>query len=543
LNRFIEQIKTFYAELDEVRRRMLVGGLLAGILAVGATTWWASQEVYVPLLSGSPVDQVRRVAGALETGEVPYRISSDGGRLDVPQQHMGKAWVLAASVDVLPSISDVAAMPKVLTPGQQDWAFNRAREGDIARMINQIHSVAATRVTIVPREEGTYFGEERPASASVLIRTVTAASLTQQQIRGITNLVANSVDGLESDGVTLVDDKGTLLASGAKQEDLFGEGDAGKLLEYKIGVEQRLASSVGRALSPVLGNTTDFSVTATVELDLISRETVSLEINVDRQAVMSEQVEESTQINTATGGVPGVNANLPERGGAKGLERSAGKDESAESLGSTFNYAYPTVEQVSRSSAGGVERLSVAVQINQERIVSLVKSKNPEASEEEIQVEVEVLQAQLEEAVKTAVGFKEGRDQVEVSFLPFSEVALVEATGTSVVSASEWMRYGIAALGLVLFFAFVVRPVIAKLPEAAKPKPSKKKLAAVAARGGAGGVGGDDDDELSDDEDLASRLRNLVDNYQAVTADDLNMLVEREAEAAAQVIRLWTRHG
>ena len=542
MNRFIEQIKTFYAELDASRRRMLVGGLVAALLAVGGTTWWASQEVYVPLLSGSPVDQVRRVAGALETEEVPYRISSDGGRLDVPEQFMGKAWVLAASVDVLPSLSDVADMPKVLTPGQQDWAFNRAREGDIARMINQIHSVAATRVTVVPREEGTYFGEERPASASVLIRTVTGATLTQQQIRGITNLVANSVDGLESEGVTLVDDRGTLLASGAKQKELFGEGDAGKLLEYKTGVEQRLASSVGRALAPVLGNTTDFSVTAAVELDLTSRETVSREINVDRQAVMSEQVEESTQVNTATGGVPGVDANLPERGGAQGLDRSSGKDESAESLGSTFNYSYPTVEQVSRSSAGGVERLSVAVQINQERLVALVKSKNLEASEEEIQAEVQALQSQLEQAVKTAVGFKEGRDQVEVSFLPFSEVAMVESSGTPVVSASEWMRYGIAALGLALFFAFVVRPVIAKLPEAAKPKPSKKKLAAAVARGGTGGVGGDDD-ELSEDENLASRLRKLVDNYQAVTADDLNMLVEREAEAAAQVIRLWTRHG
>jgi len=200
------------------------------------------------------------------------------------------------------------------------------------------------------------------------------------------------------------------------------------------------------------------------------------------------------------------------------------------------------VEEVSRSAAGGVERLSVAVQVNQERLVALVKIKNPEASEEEVQVEVQALQSQLEEAVKTAVGFKEGRDQVEVSFLPFSEVALVEAAGASVVSPSEWMRYGIAALGLVLFFVFVVRPVISKLPEAAKPKPSKKKLAAAAARGGTGGLGGDDD-ELSDDENLASRLRNLVDNYQAVTADDLNMLVEREAEAAAQVIRLWTRHG
>ncbi len=534
MNRFIEQFRTFYAELDVLRKRMFWTGLVGAVLAVGGTTWWASLDQFVPLLSGSPVDQVRRVAGALESEAIPYRISADGGRLDVPQQHMGQAWILAASVDVLPSLSDVSAMPKVLTPGQQDWAFNRAREGDIAGMINQIDAVAASRVTIVPREEGTYFGEERPASASVLIRLVAGAALSTQQIRGITNLVANSVDGLEGDTVTLVDDQGNLLASGTAGDDLFGEGGTGALLEYRSGLERRYISSVSSALRPVLGNVTDFSVTASVELDLVSKEVVSKSIDVDKQAVVSEQVEESTQKNTATGGVPGVDANLPERGGAQGLSRDAGKDETAESLGSTFNYAYPTVEEISRSAAGGVKRLSVAVQINQERLYALARTANESASDEEIESDVQALQAELENAVKAAMGFDDKRkDEVQVSFLPFSEIEMVEGAAIGSVSATDWMRYGIAALGLVLFFSFVVRPVIAKLPEAKKPKKAATASSSQPTR----------QEDEDDDENLAARLRHLVDNYQAVTADDLNTLVEREEEAAAQVIRLWTRHG
>ena len=42
---------------------------------------------------------------------------------------------------------------------------------------------------------------------------------------------------------------------------------------------------------------------------------------------------------------------------------------------------------------------------------------------------------------------------------------------------------------------------------------------------------------------LADRLRTLVENYEAVDADDLNKLVESESEAAAQVIRIWSRAG
>ena len=33
----------------------------------------------------------------------------------------------------------------------------------------------------------------------------------------------------------------------------------------------------------------------------------------------------------------------------------------------------------------------------------------------------------------------------------------------------------------------------------------------------------------------------MVDNYESVDREDLNTLAQREAEAAAQVIRLWSR--
>ena len=522
LSRFFEQLKAFYLGLDALRRRILIGGVTLAVLAITMTAWWASTETWTPLLSNATVEQVRRAAGALETEEVPYRISRDGSSISVPDTQLGQAWVLAASVDVLPGLGDVAAMPKVLTPGQQRWAFNRAREGDIAQMINQIDTVSGSRVTIVPRQEGTYFGEDRPATASVLIRLQPGSSLTQQQIRGITNLVANAVDGLNREGVTLIDDEGNMLASGQDGDDVFGSGGSASMLEYRTGIEKRTMNAVTNALRPVLGYGSDFTVSATVELDMISKETVVKTIDIESQAVISEQVDESTSQNSVAGGVPGVDANLPERESA-----SSDRAEDSSSLGSTFNYAYPTTEEISRSIGGDVSRLSVAVQINSDTIAALM------AADETL--EEEALKDQIVETVKAAVGFDEERhDQVVVNFLPFVTPEMVEAVGGMGISRGEWLRYGLGLVGLVLFFLFVVRPIMERLPEVKKAKKASVKSTKADARA---------EEEEEGEENLASRLRNLVDNYQAVTADDLNQLVEREAEAAAQVIRLWTRHG
>ena len=96
-------------------------------------------------------------------------------------------------------------------------------------------------------------------------------------------------------------------------------------------------------------------------------------------------------------------------------------------------------------------------------------------------------------------------------------------------SSANWMRYLLSALGLVLFFLFIVRPVMAQLAPI-------EEESAVSAES-------DVEEEDQSGADLVTRLRKLVDNYESVDAGDLNRLIERESEAAAQVIRLWTRHG
>ena len=147
-----------------------------------------------------------------------------------------------------------------------------------------------------------------------------------------------------------------------------------------------------------------------------------------------------------------MNANQTERPG------NNGRSQASESTSSTFNYAYPTVEEVSQAdlTAGGVERLSVAVQVNSSRIEELAAASETKTAED--------FEAQISAAVRAAVGADETRnDLVEVTFIPFMKAELIEAAGGSMFSSANWMRYLLSALGMVLFFLYIVRPVMAQL--------------------------------------------------------------------------------
>ena len=151
------------------------------------------------------------------------------------------------------------------------------------------------------------------------------------------------------------------------------------------------------------------------------------------------------------------------------------------------------------------------------------------------------------EAVKAAVGFDATRkDVVSVSFIPFAEQKWTEGTELPPASlAQNAMPYGIAALGLILVFLFVVRPLMKVIapPTMTKVKSSIEPLPnvasaeeSIAARNASAEALGDDEGQ---GEPLAAKLRSLVDNFERVEASDLNRLIEREADFAVEVIRKW----
>lgn len=516
--RFLEPLLNWWQGLDAARRVRLLAAVAVAVAAALGLGLWASEESWVPVVSGKGYDAASAAAAAVDHAAIPYRVRGD--TLEVPANRVGAARTAIATETDLPGLSDVSELELGLTPQAQRWAFLREAEGDLARMLNGIEGVVASQVHLVPASEALFVGDERPASASVFLKLEPGEALSTGQVRAITALVANAVEGLQPDRVSVADDRGNLLATGT------GEGDLGAmedLAEYRSSLERKYERAIAQALLPVLGFGGGFSATAAVELDLTSKETTSRNVDADKQAVVSEVNEESTDSRGRPSGVPGVDANLPERNAGAGSAAAASSRNA-----STVNYSYPTVDEIARRPAGGVQRLSVAVQVDQARIASLVEASKGTIDES-------ALRQQIEAAVKAAVGFDETRrDQVAVSWLPFATPVWTEGTEQGGLS-SEVIRggagYVLPLVAVLLLFWFVVRPIVSAVVRPLSPP--EPVAAEIVPEGGPAGA--------LEEEPVGERLRRLVDSFDPLDANELNLLVDRESGSAAEVLRQWNR--
>ena len=96
----------------------------------------------------------------------------------------------------------------------------RAISGELARNIQRIDGIEDARVQVVIPETQLFAATTSPVTAAVLIRLRSGLELAPAKIDGIVHLVASSVENLQPENVTVVDDSGRILTLKAGQPPL-----------------------------------------------------------------------------------------------------------------------------------------------------------------------------------------------------------------------------------------------------------------------------------------------------------------------------------
>ena len=546
----LEQIKEYFGGLEPGPRRILIGTIFLTLLAMVGVGWWSYMDRYqVVFQSGDPAE-VQEVVSVLEAEGIPYMVSQDGLAVEVLPQHEGQARIAGASAGKVIGFEVLDAIELGTSPQRERWAYQRALQGELAKTINSMEEVNSSRVHLVIPERSAFIRDQMPPSASVTIDLKPGGTLSKNQLRGVTSMVAGAVDGLSASDVVLVDGEGRLLSGpDERSEELGGMPD---LLALRQAEEGRTRNAILESLVQVLGSPNDVTVGVTVDVETSSNLKSTRSQDPNTQVVVSETIREESSNKVQPEGVPGVEANLPEEAAA------ANRTETHDTLEQRSNYAYTEVNEQEERSPGTIKRLSVGVVVNSDRVELLAKALVKEPGQEIADVDVEAarakateLQQQIENTVRMSMGFNEERgDEVVVTFLPFS--ATETTTGAETAEDSFFIeRYGpviLGGLGLLLFFWVIIRPLVGAVVRASTPPETlmddmtdgEEDLSALLPDGYAG---------LSDDEmrqrqatrNLSDRLRSMVDNYESVQSDDLNRLVDLERESTAQVLRRWIR--
>lgn len=226
--------------------------------------------------------------------------------------------------------NDVLGKLGALTPQSVIEAQTRdGLAGDIELGLRGIDGVQDARVIIAPAKQG-YFADEssRQASASVRLRLAPGARISPGAVDGIRAFVAASVAGLDAQRVTIVDDSGVDLGSGA------GGGDAASLQQS---LQSALDSAIGAGAA-----------------------IVRVHVEYDRRAVSAKDVRRSP-----LSPVPIDATTQDERydGGGKRYDRSSRQ----------IDRGSETREVASSAAAGRVARVSAAVFVDAARNLDLAQ--------------------------------------------------------------------------------------------------------------------------------------------------------------------------
>ncbi len=405
------------------------------------------------------------VAGKLEELGIAYQVSADGAKIMVAENEVGRARMVLAESG-LPNGGSLGyeIFDKQNGFGTTNFVQNinqvRALEGELARTVASLGSVASARVHLVLPQRELFARENRPATASVFLKLKSNARLASEQILAIQSLVSSAVPELKTDHVSIIDSSGNLLARGAGMD---GEASTSlKAEEARRSYEAKLTT----AIEDLVGRTVGYgkvraTVTADLNFDRISTNEELFDPN--QQVIRSTQTtnENNTERTPADSGSVGADGNLPNNLSNALVETapSAQNNKTEE----TTNYEIgKTVRNMVRE-VGEVKKLSVAVLIDgststdKDGKKTYVARPDPELK-------------QIETLVKSAIGFDQKRgDQVSVINMPFAEVevgdikAVDEMFGFQKSDLLDAAQVVVVAIMIMLVVMLVLQPMISKL--------------------------------------------------------------------------------
>jgi flagellar M-ring protein FliF len=342
----------------------------------------------------------------------------------------------------------------------------RALQGELERTIMSLDAVLSARVHISQPEKTIFAKQAQDPSASVLLKLRAGGDLDKKQIRGIANFVANGVEGLKPEDVTIIDVYGNLLTPTEEGDELGADATR---LTYTKEVEKSYTQRIESMLAKVLGPG-KVVARVTADLDFSSNEREEESYDPGGQVIRSERSVEEGAAGAARGGVPGVAANLSNdpnllsppanadsntrREAVKNFEVSRAIIKSSQAKGKLLRLSAAVLvdgkyEDAPLTSTGGVVTDAVAAVAPSK----VFKSLSPETL------------AQVEGVVKSAIGFDATRgDVVTVENIPFFQPD--ENLKDELAKAAEinaWYRYmalSVPLLALLIFGVFVLRPMM-----------------------------------------------------------------------------------
>jgi len=439
---YIQKLWQGFNALSGQRKLNLV--IMAVLIITGLLSfvYFINQQDYRVLFSNLSSEDASSIVTKLKEKKIPYQVSPGGDVISVPSDQVSELRLDLAAAG-LPHGGGVGFEifdNKTLgaTEFEQQLNYRRALQGELVRTINSLDEIQQSRVHIALPKDSLFVEQEKKATASVTLKLKEGRKLSQLQIEGIGHLVASAVEGLNSDDVMIIDSQGNMLSKNA------GDTKTARLsasqVEYQRNIEKDLSHQIQTMLENVVGQGKAV-VRVNADLDFQITEKTEEIFDPESPVIRSSQ-KQSDKSSGSSKMIAGTTASGPEK----------------EKTEETINYEINKTVSRTVLPVGDIKKISIAVLVDG---IYAKNSKGEAAYQERPKKELE----SLEELVRKSAGFNTQRgDQVVITSMPFSrtdEVDMGSRPWTDYLApAMPIIKYIVIAIGILLLFLFVVRPII-----------------------------------------------------------------------------------
>jgi len=532
-----------FNELPAPRKMALGAALAAAIALIVGLFLWSGAPEYKVLFSNLSERDAGSITAALQQMNAPYKTEAGGTLLVQSDQVYDLRFKLAAQN--LPKGGAVGFelmdSPKLgMTQFQEQIAFQRGMEGELARTMQALSSVESARVHLAIPKPSVFIRDKQKPSASVLINLHPGRTLEPGQVQSIVHLVSSSVPELSPNNVTVVDQAGNLLTNSNDGQTALGLNSS--QLDFIRQIESNYAQSIESIVSAIVGSG---NVKAQVRADLdfseseATSETYRPNPTPDAQAIRSQQsVEDINNAANPAQGVPGALTNQPpgpataplnappgaNAGPNTGAAGAQGGNSSRKE--NTVNFELDKTIRHTKEPLGRVKRLSVAVVVNYKSASTDAEgqpSKPTPLSPAEL--------AQINNLVRESMGFNAQRgDSVNVVNAAFTESKLdldipLWKDPDNLAMAKDLLK-NLLIFGLAFYLVFgVLRPILRDMAKAPEPPGSE-------AEGEPGEAGEEGEPAVQSPEDsyseILAKVREFAKKDPKVTADIVKEWMNKE---------------
>ncbi len=411
---------------------ILGAGAVAGILFIYLFVHMVSKPSYSTLATGLEPAQTGKMTSALDQQGIGYELQNNGTALAVQSNETAQARVALAGAGLLGNAQPGFKLFEKSSLGesqfQQQVTYQRALQGQLEQTIDNIQGVSGAQVELVlPNPQNQLFGESQNASSAAVLLSGSSSSLSSSSVRGIAQLVASSVPGLQLQKVTITDGTGQLLWPAQNGEAAGGAtGKQAAEERYDDGMEanidEMLAQTLGAGKAEVQ-----------VYANLNTNQTTQESLTYGKTGVPLQQ---SKNLETLTGSGGGAGATGTANIPAYAQTGASGKS----------NYKH----EVTGSSLGVDKTVTHSTEapgeVESEHVSVLLDHSVPAASVPAIK-----------EAVTNAAGLQPKRgDTISVAQMTFAKSATPAAEGASSGMLGD-AKYALIGIASALFLFFTTR--------------------------------------------------------------------------------------